>query len=123
MRVIAGKEQILRRARGYAPFPITSPSPFPISPSPIPISSDCNEQLLAVGGYLKNAVAFYKNNRVFLSQYIGDLKTVATYERFQHTIGDWQNLYELEPTKVVCDRHSNNEPVLGVTWDGTIWGG
>ncbi|MEL6579570.1 MAG: carbamoyltransferase HypF [Cyanobacteria bacterium J06621_12] len=149
VRVIAGKEQILRRARGYAPLPITSS----LSTS----QSDAKPIILGVGGYLKNAIAFTKDNRIFLSQYIGDLKTVATYEGFQHTIGDWQNLYELEATKVVCDRHSHylstnyahqlnipvtsvqhhyahvlscmadngldlNKPVLGVVWDGTGYG-
>ena len=105
VRVIEGEAQILRRARGYAPLPITSPlSPhLPIPPSTS--QSDAKPIILGVGGYLKNAIAFLKDNRMFLSQYIGDLKTVATYERFQQTIQDFQNLYELKPTKVICDRH------------------
>ena len=110
VRVVAGREQILRRARGYAPLPIAFSSlnkqnSNSLSPSPISSSSARDQELLAVGGYLKNAIAFLKDNRVFLSQYIGDLKTVATYERFQRTINDFQKLYELKPMKVVCDRH------------------
>ncbi|WP_036477898.1 carbamoyltransferase HypF [Myxosarcina sp. GI1] len=149
VRVVGGREQILRRARGYAPLPIF--------PSPISIDVEQNKQLLAVGGYLKNAIAFTKDNRLFLSQYIGDLETLATYERFQQTINDFQSLYELKPTQVICDRHPHylstnyaqklnipvssvqhhyahvlscmvdngldlNEPVLGVAWDGTGYG-
>lgn len=105
VRVIAKEAQILRRARGYAPLPITSP----LSPhSPIPpstLQSDAKPIILGVGGYLKNAIAYFKDNQIFLSQYIGDLNTVATYERFQQTIEDFQNLYEFKPTKIVCDRH------------------
>ena len=105
VRVIAEEAQILRRARGYAPLPIIFPSPLPFPLDPTSTDTDPNVQLLAVGGYLKNAIAFYKDNRIFLSQYIGDLKTVATYKRFQQTIDDFQKLYEFRPTKVICDRH------------------
>ncbi|MEM8829737.1 MAG: carbamoyltransferase HypF [Cyanobacteria bacterium P01_G01_bin.19] len=105
VRVIAGKEQILRRARGYSPLPIISRSPLPFSLYPTSTETDRNIQLLAVGGYLKNAIAFLKDNRIFLSQYIGDLKTIAAYERFQQTIEDFQDLYEFKPTRVICDRH------------------
>lgn len=120
VRVVGGKEQIIRRARGYAPLPIISPSlkniskqksnlpslpPTPYPLNPISTSPYQSDELLAVGGYLKNTIAFLKKDRIFLSQYIGDLKTVATYERFQQTINDFQSLYELKPTKVICDRH------------------
>ncbi|MEM7757677.1 MAG: carbamoyltransferase HypF, partial [Cyanobacteria bacterium P01_A01_bin.40] len=149
--VVGGREQILRRARGYAPLPLKSP----------PFIKGAREELkppiLAVGGQLKNAIAFLKDNQIFLSQYIGDITTVETYERFQHTINDFQNLYEFSPDQVICDRHPHylstnyahkldipvtsvqhhyahiiacmvdnglnyNEPVLGVAWDGTGYG-
>ena len=42
-RLILGREQILRRARGYAPLPITLGSPV--------------DSILAVGAHLKNAIA------------------------------------------------------------------
>ncbi len=143
VRVVGGREQIIRRARGYAPLPIKLKN-----------NLVSQEHILAVGGQLKNAIAFLKNNLVFLSQYIGDLATVSTYQRFQQTIADFQKLYELKPSKVICDLHPNylstnyaqqldipvvrvqhhyahvlscmvdneldlNEPVLGVAWDGT----
>ncbi|MBE9046024.1 carbamoyltransferase HypF [Pleurocapsales cyanobacterium LEGE 10410] len=149
VRVVGGRKQILRRARGYAPLPIPSP--------PSKSQSDATPIILGVGGQLKNAIAFLKDRQIFLSQYIGDLETAATFERFQQTINDFQKLYELKPTKVVGDRHPNyqstnyaqnlalpatsvqhhyahvlscmadngldlNEPVLGVAWDGTGYG-
>ncbi len=94
VRVIAGREQILRRARGYAPLPITRGKNL-TSRSPI----------LAVGGQLKNAIAFLQGDRLFLSQYIGDLETSDTYQRFQQTIADFQQLYDLNPAKISCDLH------------------
>lgn len=105
LRVVGGREQIIRRARGYAPLPITYPlSPHPPIP-PFTPQSDAEPTILAVGGYLKNTIAFLKNRQIFLSQYIGDLKTVATYEHFQQTVKDFQKLYEFQPTQVIGDRH------------------
>ena len=107
VRVVAGRTQMLRRARGYAPLPILS-SCFKCERGDRQLPT-----LLAVGGQSKNAIAFLKeNNRnnkreqtLFLSQYIGDLETIDTFERFQQTIDDLQELYELKPTKVICDQH------------------
>ncbi|MEN9519938.1 MAG: hypothetical protein RLZZ381_2526 [Cyanobacteriota bacterium] len=94
LRVVGGQAQIIRRARGYAPLPIKLKSNL-LSPEPI----------LAVGGQLKNAIAFLKGNQLFLTQYIGDLETAATFKRFQQTVEDFQELYELKPAKIICDRH------------------
>ncbi len=147
LQIMEDREQILRRARGYAPLPL---------PVHLP-QSDSKPVILSLGGQLKNTIALLKEEQIFLSQYIGDLETVATFERWQTTIKDWQRLYELKPSTVACDRHPHylstnyaqqlnlplvavqhhyahvlacmadnklNEPetVLGVAWDGTGYG-
>ncbi|NJK56790.1 MAG: carbamoyltransferase HypF [Pleurocapsa sp. SU_5_0] len=96
LRVVGGQAQIIRRARGYAPLPIKLKN-----------NLGSQEHILAVGGQLKNAIAFLKSNQLFLSQYIGDLETVATFKRFQQTVEDFQELYELKLAKIICDRHPN----------------
>ncbi|RMH95204.1 MAG: carbamoyltransferase HypF, partial [Calditrichaeota bacterium] len=148
-RIIAGREVILRRARGYAPLPILIPQELPPT--------------LAVGAHLKNTVAIAHGNRVFISQHIGDLETEAAYNAFRNVIDSLQQLYEVQPEQIVCDAHpdylstqyameshlpvttvqhhaahifscmAENEltpPVLGISWDGTgygldgtVWGG
>lgn len=148
-RVMLGREQVLRRARGYAPLPIHLPEKLP--------------KILAVGAHLKNTVALSVENDIFISQHIGDLETKEAHSAFQKVIADFQNLYETGPECVACDLHpdylstkyaqelgtpivsvqhhfahvlscmAENElqpPVLGVSWDGTgyglddtIWGG
>lgn len=89
LRVVGGQAQIIRRARGYAPLPIKLKN-----------NLGSQEHILAVGGQLKNAIAFLKSNQLFLSQYIGDLETVATFKRFQQTVEDFQELYELKLAKL-----------------------
>jgi len=149
VRVAAGRELVLRRARGYAPLPVTLPEPIPPT--------------LAVGAHLKNTVALAVGREAFVSQHIGDLETVAAYTAFRHVIRDFETLYASAPTQIVCDAHPDyvsthyaerrglpltyvqhhfahvlaclaendlHEPVLGIAWDGTgygldgaIWGG
>ncbi|MBI2808187.1 MAG: carbamoyltransferase HypF [Planctomycetes bacterium] len=149
VRVVLGREQILRRARGYAPFPITLDRALP--------------PILAVGGHLKNTVAVSVGNDVFLSQHVGDLETVEAVSVFEQASRDLPRLYQTAPQVVACDLHPEyystrfaerqelpiarvqhhvahvlscmaengiQAPVLGVAWDGTgfgtdgtIWGG
>ena len=148
-RIIAGREMILRRARGYAPLPITVKQVLPPT--------------LAVGGHLKNTIAVGSQNQVFVSQHIGDLETEQSFLAFQKIVTDLPGMYQLSPQKIACDKHpdyistrfaermngkpvrvqhhyahilacmAENEiipPALGVAWDGTgygtdgtIWGG
>jgi len=90
-RVMAGRELVLRRARGFAPLPIHLKEPIPAT--------------LAVGAHLKNAIALSVGNDVFVSQHIGDLETAQAYEAFQRVIADFARLYEIHPESVVCDLH------------------
>ncbi len=150
VRILLGRELVLRRARGYAPLPLT----VPLEPE---------EPTLAVGGHLKNTVAFSVGKNVFVSQHIGDLETQESFQAFHRVIHDFKRLYEVQPRTVVCDLHpdyrstqyaresglnvvsvqhhyahvaacmAENEmegELLGVSWDGTgygpdgtIWGG
>jgi len=149
VRVLLGRELVLRRARGYAPLPVTLPAPVP--------------DTLAVGAHLKNAVALARGSSAFISQHIGDLETPEAYYAFRDTVERMQTLFDAHPVTIVSDLHqdylssayartrperqvtvqhhvahvaacmADNEltgPVLGIAWDGTglgtdgtIWGG
>ena len=149
VRVLLGRELVLRRARGYAPLPVLVKEPLP--------------PLLAVGAHLKNTIALSVGRQVFLSQHIGDLETPQALQAFRRVIADVKELWGHQPQAVACDMHpdylstqaahgmglpvrpvqhhvahilscmAENEvepPLLGVSWDGTgygtdgtIWGG
>lgn len=149
VRVVAGREQVLRRARGLAPLPVHLSHPVPA--------------LLALGAHLKNTVALARDDEVFLSQHIGDLETAEAHGAFRRVVADFTALYPSDLAAVACDAHpdylssrhaetmdtpvirvqhhyahvlacmADNEigpPCLGVAWDGTgygedgtIWGG
>jgi hydrogenase maturation protein HypF len=149
LRVVLGREIVLRRARGYAPLPIHCKEPI--------------AKTLAVGAHLKNTVALTVEDNVILSQHIGDLENKEASDSFQEVIRSFRQLYRVDPVQVVADMHpdylstkfakeskipmlsvqhhyahvaacmAENEldgQVLGVSWDGTgygtdgtIWGG
>ena len=99
VRVMMGRELVLRRARGYAPLPIHLRSAICHLPS---ASVD---SVLAVGAHLKNAVALSVGPQVFISQHIGDLETDHSFEAFRRVIADFQSLYESSPAIIVADAH------------------
>jgi hydrogenase maturation protein HypF len=146
-RTIADRPTILRRARGYAPFPI------PID------RAETIPCILAVGGHLKNTVALFIQGQIVVSQHLGDLDRAQTLDRFRETIDRLLALYDVIPASIACDLHpdyassqfartlsqqqniplvplqhhyahvlsgmvDNNlkPPVLGVAWDGTGYG-
>ena len=91
VRVAAGRELVLRRARGYAPMPVKLPKSAPT--------------LIAAGAHLKNTAAVTSGDLAFLSQHIGDMDTPQAYDAYLHVIHDFQQLYELHPVAVACDLH------------------
>ncbi len=146
-RIILGREQVLRRARGYAPLPLGGKG------------AESSFRALAVGGHMKNTVAVSIGTRTFISQHIGDLETNEGLTAFRRVIDDFNELYEVRPDCVAGDLHpdyastahgaviaasnaipfvrvqhhwahvlscmAENEvetPALGVAWDGTGYG-
>jgi hydrogenase maturation protein HypF len=149
VRVIAGREVVLRRARGYAPMPFAW--------------RHVTQPVLALGGQQKNAVATGFGGRIFLGPHIGDLASPLARDACERAARELPALHALQPVSVACDAHPDyassrlaersglpvvrvphhlahvvacmvdNEieaPVLGVAWDGsgyggdgTVWGG
>ncbi|QKG29273.1 carbamoyltransferase HypF [Campylobacter sp. RM16187] len=69
--------------------------------------------ILAVGAELKNQFAIHKDGEVMISPYIGDLKNVATYERFCSLIELFEQVYELKFDEIVADLHPH---FLNLKW-------
>jgi hydrogenase maturation protein HypF len=91
IRHAGGATRFLRRSRGYVPAPVSLRRELP--------------PILACGAELKNTVCFTKADQVFISQHIGDLENLATYEFFQKTIGHMQRILAVRPEIIACDLH------------------
>jgi len=149
VRVVAGRVQILRLGRGYAPLVLPVDSHKGIT--------------LATGSQQKNAIAVAVDASVTIMQYGGDLTSLRAELEFSSMVTDTFKLLECQPERVVCDlndeyassryamslgldfcsvqhheahvlavaaEHSLTEPFLGIAWDGTgkgydntVWGG
>ena len=92
VRVMMGRELVLRRARGYAPLPIQ-------------LRSFTGDTVLAVGAHLKNNITLSVGSQAFISQHIGDLETDQAHEAFRRVLNDLQALYESRPAIVAADAH------------------
>ncbi len=91
VRMMADRPVVLRRARGYAPLPIL-------------LNKDV-EPSLAVGGHLKNSIVVADKKHVFISQHIGDLETENSITTLQHTISDFEKIYDIKPKHIIHDKH------------------
>jgi hydrogenase maturation protein HypF len=85
------RSRAVRRARGYAPYPITLPFEA--------------KQVLACGAELKNTFCLTRGNHAFLSQHIGDLENEETLQNFESTLELYRKLFRIGPEIVAYDMH------------------
>ena len=62
---------------------------------------------LALGAELKSSFCIYKDGLLMISPYIGDLKNVATFDRFKDIFTLFEKTYNLKIDKVIADLHPN----------------
>ncbi len=86
-----GQPQLLRRARGYAPYPIHLPFH--------------TRQTLACGPELKNTFCLTRDDHAFVSQHIGDMENLETLQYFESTVDLYKKLFRVEPEIIACDLH------------------
>lgn len=94
VRVIRDKAQTIRRARGYAPAPISLPLGFQNVP-----------QILAMGSELKNTFCLLREEKAILSQHLGDLENSLAFNAYQDTLNLYLNLFEHQPEVIAIDKH------------------
>ncbi|MBX3746250.1 MAG: carbamoyltransferase HypF [Verrucomicrobiae bacterium] len=115
VRVVAGREMVLRRARGFvptptpiAPSPVLPPAAEPGSPGPnasSPPRPPARPATIALGGHQKAAIALSNGSEFILGQHLGDLDTVAALAGFDRCVGDLVRLFHLQPAGVCVDAH------------------
>jgi hydrogenase maturation protein HypF len=83
---------LFRRARGLAPNYFNAG-----------IAS--NQRIMAMGAHLKSSIAFYPNDYLYISQYIGNLDNYDVYERFTENIDSFISIFQQNPSVILVDAH------------------
>ena len=91
IRVADGLPQKLRRSRGFVPVPVA-------------IEHE-SQPILAVGGELKNTICIIRGSEAFLSQHIGDLENLESYNFFQEAAAHLHRILEVQPAIIAHDLH------------------
>ena len=94
VRKMNGQTFFYRRARGYAPTPLLLADEFNLPQS-----------ILALGGELKNTFCLLQNQQATLSQHMGNLENLQTYNDYLKNIKLYQQLFDFEPDVIVIDKH------------------
>jgi len=89
--VADSQPRAVRRARGYAPYPVFLPFKA--------------RQILACGAEDKNTFCLTRDGHAFLSQHIGDMENEETLEHFENTIELYKKLFRIEPEIIAYDLH------------------
>ncbi|MBN1898878.1 MAG: carbamoyltransferase HypF [Spirochaetes bacterium] len=82
---------VIRRSRGFVPRPIQS---FLI-----------NKKILGLGAQQKNTFSLYFENKIIMSQHIGDMENYETFDHYKKAIKHFSRLFSFEPDIVVHDLH------------------
>lgn len=99
VRVVDGDVMPVRRARGYAPQPLSLPALDGTTPC-----------VLACGPQQKATIALTREDAdghaaCFVSQHIGDVENGATFDAWSAARSRLENLFDLAPAALACDMH------------------
>ena len=94
--VFDGEPRLIRRSRGYAPFPIHLAFTAP--------------QILACGAEEKNTFCLTRDNHAFVSQHIGDMENIETMDHYERTVELYKKLFRIQPELIAYDMHPEYLP-------------
>lgn len=106
VRVVDGAPMPVRRARGYAPQPLTLPATGQSCAVP---------SIFAAGPEQKATFAFTREEAdgtaaCFVGQHIGDVENGATFDAWNATRTHFEQLFDLKPAALACDLHPSYLP-------------
>lgn len=95
VRVVHGRTQTFRRARGYVPQAMRLSG----------FKEKQNRQIFAAGADLKSVFCFVKNGKAYFSQHLGDMEDEKIQKLYRTQYERMKNLFEFTPEVFVKDMH------------------
>ena len=91
--------QMVRRARGFAPMPIS------LAKKGDQTSSQTKRVLFAAGPEQKNTFCLLRGDEAFVSQHIGDMENAETFDAWLSAKEHFESLFQAAPESLVADMH------------------
>ncbi len=95
VKVIAGNPLLIRRSRGLVPNEISLPSNY----------QNHKEDILAVGGEMKNTFCINKENSLLLSPHLGNTAKLENFNNFKVTLNKFIATSNAKPKIILSDSH------------------
>jgi hydrogenase maturation protein HypF len=96
VKVFKKKGMLVRRARGYAPYPVKIDEELK------------NKTILAIGSEEKNTFCILKKNFALISQHIGDIDNPDSINFFESTLNTFYSLFNIKKIDLcISDLHPN----------------
>jgi hydrogenase maturation protein HypF len=92
LRVHSTRSSFIRRSRGYAPAPII-------------LKEKAKQCVIGLGGELNNTACVLLDNKIFISQHIGDVENVETRAFLQEATNRLIHLTNSDIQAIACDLH------------------
>jgi hydrogenase maturation protein HypF len=108
IRVVENRVVPVRRSRGYVPRGIT------ISAS--------NHNILAAGASEKNTFCVFRDQKAYVSHYIGDLVNEPSIDAYTRGIDDFMAIFRIDPEAVACDLHPDYHSTIYAEELAKRWG-
>jgi hydrogenase maturation protein HypF len=103
-RVVDDEPLLLRRSRGYSPEPIRCPTRN-------------KKKIIGFGAHKHNTFTISRDDKVFISHYIGETDNVETIKAFERGIKHFINFFNIPPDVAAVDLHPEYEATkFGKKW-------
>lgn len=97
--------QCLRRARGYAPLPLKLPLELLKQADTEQELESFVPSIFATGPEQKNTFCLTRGSDAFVSQHIGDMENIETYDAWLEAKKRYETLFNIEADLLACDMH------------------
>jgi hydrogenase maturation protein HypF len=88
---VTKQTEFFRRARGFTPSPVFLARKGPC--------------VLGLGPELKATICLTKHDQAFVSQHLGDLENLETFQFYRESIAHLQAILQVRPEALACDLH------------------
>ena len=101
VKFINKHKTIIRRSRGYVPQSF-----------PLPSKLSINKTILALGAEENSTFAIYKEGKIYVSQFMGNVSKLENFNNLQTQVSKWLKMLKVKPDIILHDLHPSFQTTL-----------